>query len=1598
MPATSDAAGAQKAAGKARSFFSKVWAKLREIDLNPETAFQPKRPPPCSRQVYVNHELPEEAYDSRHRIKTSWIFASNQVISAKYTAYNFVFKNLLEQFRRVANLFFLVLVILQFFPEFTTISPGLAMLPLLIVLAITMIKDGYEDIKRHQSDRAMNRQRTHTLAGHGFKNPNHMELKSRSLEFVIRYLKRIFTFRTPKHEQRHGEAQPTQHRQSAVLERGEERVASPQPMSPTADEHHASFAFPDDGRQTSQSHAERPSMQMRRQSTMASRRASTYSKRDHEHWRTRMWEDVHVGDIVKVYNNEEIPADIVICATSEEDHSCYIETKNLDGEINLKSRFAVPELEFMQNPADCTSVPFEIEVEPQTTDMYRFNASVRLLDEQDEDGHPVQCPVTLNQVLLRGCSLRNTDWVIGVVAMTGCDTKIILNSGATPSKRSKMEFQMNKMVWVNLLIIAIIAVVCAIVDSLLEQYYHKRSAYWTFASEQNDDNPHINGLIAFANSLITFQNFVPISLYISLEVVRTIQALFIFEDYDMYYEKNNRRTTAKSWNLSDELGQIEYIISDKTGTLTQNLMIFRECYIGNVVYHGSHKEGQAADDSNRLSSADGTDEKAMMEQRSPETQAEGEEKEPESEDEDGRMHAISTVEGVPPYRDAQLDEAINDPNHEQHEPVRRFMECLALCHTVHTSVLSKTRISYKAESPDEQALVQTAADNGYVFCGTVRNKAQLQVPGQDEQLSFDVLQVIEFSSARKRMSVILRRHSDRKIIMFSKGADAVIFERCADGQDQRKQETDKALEEFANKGLRTLCFAYKELDDQTYNAWAKRYHEATVSTEDREERMEELADEMERGFQLLGSSAIEDKLQDGVPETIADLKRAGIKIWVATGDKLETAIAIGYSTLLLSRDMNLVIVRGGEYGSNNSAYAQLEAAVARFFGGHDALSQMRRKPPPLEEVQVDDQQSPAASRPSNVSHTSLVGEDNGQRPGGFALVIEGSALHSIMEEEFSQELMLRVASCCRVVVCCRVSPLQKALMVRFVRNKLKAITLAIGDGANDVSMIQAAQVGVGVAGEEGLQAVNSSDYAIGQFRFLKRLLLVHGHWSYYRNSKMINLFFYKQVVHTGTLFWFQIYAAWSTSQGMDYVYLLLWNAIWTVAAVVGIGIFDRNLSDHVLMQVPELYWRSREGRYFGVWRFMGYMLDGLYQSVILFFFIMYYYDTTSPRQDGYSISLYESTTTMVIATAFVANLYCGLEALAWTWWIVFAVFIGPVLIFIFAPIYAAFPPSVIWTFSYSNNYRLYRSIQFWFGSIWANVVCMLPRLVYEYFHMLFFPTDAEVVRMIDIKDPNHDYVHDPRMPGIRAAQAYEPEADMDPDTTTFSQAGVDSYPLIPTQSRGSSIHYDMSTGLQSFHRGYSFSAEDKPPRRLQRLRTFGSKLRPSHLLRRATGADRQKRGSKRGHEEPKEREEQDVAPAQAEPHAQEPAQAQAPSEGEGQEVMGEAIGDDAYTTDAYQSPVDAYQSPVDAYQSPTDVYQSPTVYQSPATTYQSPMPETQPPLFTSTPLFSQGRFQSGSTLSTSFQTATDRDARTYQRRVSSYGSTSARRPESQDDE
>jgi phospholipid-translocating ATPase len=297
---------------------------------------------------------------------------------------------------------------------------------------------------------------------------------------------------------------------------------------------------------------------------------------------------------------------------------------------------------------------------------------------------------------------------------------------------------------------------------------------------------------------------------------------------------------------------------------------------------------------------------------------------------------------------------------------------------------------------------------------------------------------------------------------------------------------------------------------------------------------------------------------------------------------LETAIAIGRSTNMISPDSNIVIVRKG----SRPIHTQMLNALEQFF------SEDLVKLPPSEQLSHEE---PIPLKRINTGVSTIVGADNGSRDGGFVLVVDDSALREVFGNDEIKNDFLRLATLCEGVICCRVSPLQKALIVKLVKEDLGAVTLAIGDGANDVSMIQAADVGVGISGEEGMQAVNSSDYSIAQFRFLKKLLLVHGHWSYARNGLMILNFFYKNIIPVGVLWWFQIYDAWSANYVINYDYILFWNSLWTVAPVIGIGLFDRFLDAHVLMAVPELYRYGREGYWFNQKSFVLYMLDGIVQ-------------------------------------------------------------------------------------------------------------------------------------------------------------------------------------------------------------------------------------------------------------------------------------------------------------------------------------------------------------------------------------------------------------------
>lgn len=848
------------------------------------------------------------------------------------------------------------------------------------------------------------------------------------------------------------------------------------------------------------------------------------------------WKNVQVGDFVRIYNDDQIPADIVILSTSDPDGACYVETKNLDGETNLKVRHALRCGRSIKHARDCERSVFTIDSEPPHPNLYAYSA-VAKWNQADPKGNQQEMaePISINNLLLRGCNLRNTDWVLGVVVFTGQDTKIMLNAGITPSKRSRIAREMNWNVVYNFFFLFLICFVSAIVEGVTFGKKNTSITFFEFGSIGHSGG--LNGFITFWAAIILFQNLVPISLFISLEIIKTLQAYFIYSDVEMYYEKLDYPCTPKSWNISDDVGQIEYIFSDKTGTLTQNVMEFKKATINGVPYGEAYTEAQAG-----MQKRQGIDvEKEAAQARQQIAQAR-----------ERMLVDLRQLHDNPYLHDEELtfvapdfvQDLAGESGLEQQQANEQFMLALALCHSVIAETIpgDPPRIEFKAQSPDEAALVATARDVGFTVLSNSNDGIRLNVMGNERLYS--VLNTLEFNSTRKRMSAIVRMPNNQ-IILFCKGADSIIYSRLKRGEQQElRRATAEHLEVFAREGLRTLCIAQRILSEEEYQDWNRKHELAAAAIQDREEKLEEVSDMIERDLTLLGGTAIEDRLQEGVPDTIALLAEAGIKLWVLTGDKVETAINIGFSCNLLNNDMELIILKV-EDNQLSTAEAELDKHLATFnmTGSDDDLKAAKKNHEP-----------PAPTH---------------------ALVIDGDSLKLVIHEDLRQKFLLLCKNC-KSVLCCRVSPAQKAAVVAMVKNGLDVMTLSIGDGANDVAMIQEADVGVGIAGEEGRQAVMSSDYAIGQFRFLQRLVLVHGRWSYRRLGETIANFFYKNIVWTFTIFWYQIFTNFDMTYVYDYTYILLFNLAFTSLPVIFMGVLDQDVSDKVSLAVPQLYRRGIE--------------------------------------------------------------------------------------------------------------------------------------------------------------------------------------------------------------------------------------------------------------------------------------------------------------------------------------------------------------------------------------------------------------------------------------
>uniref|UniRef100_A0A8C4I054 Phospholipid-transporting ATPase n=1 Tax=Dicentrarchus labrax TaxID=13489 RepID=A0A8C4I054_DICLA len=1059
--------------------------------------------------------------------KPKFSMSTNAIKTSKYNLFTFLPLNLFEQFQRIANAYFLFLLVLQVIPQISSLSWFTTVVPLVLVLSVTAAKDATDDIVS---------------------------------TFVLFPVLRL---------------------------------------------------------------------------------------------RSEKWMDVQVGDIIKLENNQFVTADLLLLSSSEPLNLVYIETAELDGETNLKVRQALTVTgdlgDDIEKLADFNG---EVRCEPPNNRLDRFTGTLTYAGQK--------YPLDNEKILLRGCTLRNTEWCFGLVLFGGPETKLMQNCGKSTFKRTSIDRLMNVLVLCIFGFLAIMCTILAIGNYLWE--LNDGSEFTVFLPRQDGNDAAFSAFLTFWSYVIILNTVVPISLYVSVEFIRLGNSFYIDWDRKMYYSRNDTPAEARTTTLNEELGQIKYVFSDKTGTLTQNIMIFNKCSINGKSY------GDVFDyTGQRLEIS-------------------------EVKTVDFSFNSLADPSFM--FHDHALVEAVKLENPEVHA----FFRLLALCHTVMAEEKKEGEIFYQAQSPDEGALVTAARNFGFVFRSRTPESVSIVEMGQ--QRSYELLALLDFNNVRKRMSVIVRS-PEGKLSLYCKGADTIVYERLHQSCSKLMDVTTEHLNEFAGEGLRTLALAYKDLDEEYFNQWQQRHHEASTDLDDRESKLDQLYEEIEKDLLLLGATAIEDKLQDGVPQTIEQLSKADIKIWVLTGDKQETAENIGYSCNLLREEMNDIFIISG----NSPEDVRQELRNARTSMKQDTVEDSVFLP----------EQTPGVS-PKVITDEVANGE--------YGLVINGHSLAYALECSMELEF-LKTACMCKAVICCRVTPLQKAQVVELVKKYKQAVTLAIGDGANDVSMIKAAHIGVGISGQEGMQAVLSSDYSFAQFRFLQRLLLVHGRWSYLRMCKFLRYFFYKNFTFTFVHFWYAFFCGFSAQTVYDEWFITLYNLVYTALPVLGMSLFDQDVNDVWSFQHPQLYVPGQLNLYFSKKAFFKCALHSSYSSLVLFF-IPYAAICDTVRDDGKDVADYQSFALLTqTCLLFAVTIQLGLEMSYWT--AVNTFFVLGSLAMYFAVTFTMYSngmflmlPSAFPFIGTARNSLNQPNI--WLTILLTSILCVLPVVTYRFLLIQLCPT------------------------------------------------------------------------------------------------------------------------------------------------------------------------------------------------------------------------------------------------------------------------------------
>ncbi|KRX03653.1 P-type ATPase, cytoplasmic domain N [Pseudocohnilembus persalinus] len=897
-------------------------------------------------------------------------------------------------------------------------------------------------------------------------------------------------------------------------------------------------------------------------------------------------EDIKAGDIIQIQKGQRVPVDMVVLYTDDPSGLVFIKTDQLDGETDWKLRKSVqltqnllqqqdhkhkkipnedklltgqtlPIQQFINDvdidqPSPSISpmnkrqnqqrrqmmTPEErkakkkrsikksmlqyaitdedkqklltddiyIKVQPPIVNIYEFEG--KLISKKAASGNKLKEPLNLDNTLWANVSLASGQ-ALGIVVYTGKETRFDMNSKDPRSKIGKTDYQIGflcKLLFGMLLFMTQTIMIIRPATPF--------SIYW---------------ISDFVRYMILLSYLIPMSMKVNLDIAKLWYCLLINKD------KKIEGTVARNSNIPEELGRIQYLLTDKTGTLTQNDMVFQKLYLKDRVYTSSEEDQELI--RQQLDQ--------LFEQNSqpfPQLLKDYYKKNylPQKQ----KKKSSSSIENSQNILNQNLElQQQQITEHEQIElyQLKDLITALAVCHNVMPTYNEDDEKIYQASSPDEIALVTIAEDLGIELINREQHSMQIQ-NSQDFVDKFQILDVFPFSSETKRMGIIVRHEHTNQIIFYLKGADIVMKKLLP---NDFQIIVDKYCEQLAKEGLRTLVIAQKLLSQEEYDQWKKDYKKAEASLENRKIRVNQVLGELEKNVMYLGITGVEDKLQEDCQIILSDMRKAGIQIWMLTGDKMETAICISVSSGL--KDPRHQIYQIKEISS--------KAEIQTKLNQYKHLAQ------------------------------------------NHVLVIDGNSLKYVLQTEFTEDFF-KYATQAPTVVCCRCSPTQKALITKYVKKYTKKVVCSMGDGGNDVGMIQEADVGIGIMGKEGQQAALSADFSVQKLNSIKKLILWHGRNSYKRSALLSQFVLHRGLIISIMQFVFICCFYFVSLQVFDSALLLGYSTIFTMLPVFCL-VFDEDISEEIAMNYPQIYKSLQQGRNLNTKTFLEWFSRALYTGTTI---------------------------------------------------------------------------------------------------------------------------------------------------------------------------------------------------------------------------------------------------------------------------------------------------------------------------------------------------------------------------------------------------------------